>query len=122
MLTQKTRLSIILPIAAAIGLAAAPIFATTEYYTNQNNNSVTTLSEKSQKNCSAATKNTYHSPFRPYQINYIIPFYYTGSPAPESEIIKSEPNKKPCGVYHVETSSITFIISNCEDTATVEIK
>nr|MBC8397394.1 hypothetical protein [Flavobacteriales bacterium] len=35
---------------------------------------------------------------------------------------KSEPNKKPCGVYHVETSSITFIISNCEDTATVEIK
>ena len=35
---------------------------------------------------------------------------------------KSEPNQKPCGVYHVETSSITFIISNCEDTATVEIK
>ena len=35
---------------------------------------------------------------------------------------KSESNQKPCGVYHVETSSITFIISNCEDTATVEIK
>ena len=35
---------------------------------------------------------------------------------------KSEPNQKPCGVYYIETNSLNFIITNCEDAATVEIK
>jgi hypothetical protein len=35
---------------------------------------------------------------------------------------KSEPNQKPCGVYYIETDSLNFIITNCEDAATVEIK
>ena len=34
---------------------------------------------------------------------------------------KSEPNQKPCGVYYIETNSLNFIITNCEDAATVEI-
>ena len=35
---------------------------------------------------------------------------------------KSEPNQKPCGVYYIETDSLNFNITNCESTATVEIK
>ena len=35
---------------------------------------------------------------------------------------KSEPNQKPCGIYYIETDSLNFIITNCEDSATLEIK
>ena len=35
---------------------------------------------------------------------------------------KSEPNQKPCGIYYIKTDSLNFIITNCEDNATIEIK
>jgi len=35
---------------------------------------------------------------------------------------KSEPNQKPCGIYFIKSDSINFMITNCEDSATVEVK
>ena len=35
---------------------------------------------------------------------------------------KSKPNEKPCGLYFIESDSKNYIITNCDDTATVEIK
>jgi len=35
---------------------------------------------------------------------------------------KSEPNQKPCGIYFIKSDYINFMITNCEDSATVEVK
>tara|TARA_B100000886_G_scaffold320497_1_gene262000 strand:- start:377 stop:709 length:333 start_codon:yes stop_codon:yes gene_type:complete len=35
---------------------------------------------------------------------------------------KSDPNRDPCGIYHIESENITMIVSNCKNKANVEFK
>ena len=53
-----------------------------------------------------------------------IPVKNSGYDISKGKVIfnKSKPNEKPCGLYFIESDSKNYIITNCEDTATVEIK
>ena len=70
---------------AALGLITLSNSAFADYTTGVNNKAMPVTHKHPCKQ---------NSPFSPYELNYILPFYYTQMPTPYDEILPGQPNQK----------------------------